>query len=158
MWFFYRPDAASALEDPGVLKALPRYVDIVKNRKLAKFKIARMIAIEEISNENLKELWKIHKRSIDEYQRLEELLDSGKIKLSETPKFSLLHLKSVIADKLLENCILCEHRCEKNRSKGELGYCRVGKEMFVSSYFDHIGEEPEIVPSFTVCGLIDRPS
>ncbi|MCS7098081.1 MAG: hypothetical protein NZ922_03770 [Candidatus Methanomethyliaceae archaeon] len=158
MWFFYRPDAASALEDPGVLKALPRYVDIVKNRKLAKFKIARMIGIEEIPTENLKELWEIHKKAMDEYQRLERLLDYGKIKPSELPNFSLLHLKSAIADKLLESCILCEHRCKKDRSRGNLGYCKVGKEMFVSSYFDHVGEEPEIVPSFTVCGRVDRPN
>ncbi|MDH5806350.1 MAG: hypothetical protein QXW62_05720 [Candidatus Methanomethylicaceae archaeon] len=160
MWFLYRPDAVSALEDPKVLEALPRYVDIVKNKKLAKFKIARMIAVEEISTKDLKELWKVHEKAIIEYNRLEKLLDEGSIKPSEIiiPKFSLLHLKSIIADEILKCCILCEHRCMKNRIENNLGYCRIGKEMFVSSYFDHMGEEPEIVPSFTVYGYHSRPN
>lgn len=161
MWFFYRPDAASALEDPKVLEALPRYVDIVKNKKLAKFKIARMIAVEEItSEEELKELWKLHEKAIIEYNKLEKLLDEGGVKLSEisVPDFSLLHLKSIIANEILKCCILCEHKCMKNRIKGEVGYCRIGREMLVSSYFDHMGEEPEIVPSFTVYGHNGRPN
>lgn len=161
MWFLYRPDAACALDDPKVLEALPRYVDVVKNKKLAKFKIARMISVEEPSGqESLEELWKIHEKAVIEYNKLEKSLDEGSIKPSEinVPKFSLLHLKSIIADEILKSCILCEHKCMKNRIRGELGYCRVGKDMFVSSCFDHMGEEPEIVPSFTVCGRYGRPN
>ena len=37
-----------------------------------------------------------------------------------------------------------------NRAEGELGWCRSGMEMPVSSSFFHMGEEPELVPSYTV--------
>jgi putative pyruvate formate lyase activating enzyme len=150
MWYFIRPDAVSALEDPKVIEALPRYVDIVKNKKLAKFRICRLIPVEISGDESIEELWNIHKKLMNEYIKLEKELDEGKTIPSETPKFSLLHLKSTIAQRIMRSCILCERRCMKNREEGELGYCKVGKEMLVSSCFDHMGEEPEIVPSFTV--------
>lgn len=54
------------------------------------------------------------------------------------------------AFKILENCELCERKCKINRLKGKLGHCRVGSRMTVSSFFDHHGEEPFLVPSFTV--------
>ncbi|NHV60146.1 MAG: hypothetical protein HA492_01865 [Candidatus Verstraetearchaeota archaeon] len=103
------------------------------------------------------ELWRLHSKGLEEESELEKSLDAGKVSYSEleAPKSSLLHLKSLIASKIMESCVLCERRCMKDRTRGELGYCRVGKDMYVSSYFDHMGEEPEIVPSFTVC---DRKS
>ena len=51
---------------------------------------------------------------------------------------------------LLSECRLCEHQCGVNRSTGERGVCRVGTELRVASAFDHYGEEPFFVPSFTV--------
>ncbi len=99
------------------------------------------------------ELWRLHSKGLEEESELEKSLDAGHVRYSnlEAPKSSLLHLKSLIASKIMERCVLCERRCMKDRTRGELGYCRVGKDMYVSSYFDHMGEEPEIVPSFTVC-------
>jgi putative pyruvate formate lyase activating enzyme len=34
--------------------------------------------------------------------------------------------------------------------RGELGHCKCGSEMMVSSIFQHMGEEPELVPSGTI--------
>lgn len=53
------------------------------------------------------------------------------------------------AKKILESCRLCEHRCGANRLSGERGFCGV-LESKVSSEFIHWGEEPELVPSYTV--------
>lgn len=141
------------MEDPKVLSSLPRYVDIVKNKRIAKFRISRMIPVEFSDRDPIEDLWKLHSEALEAESELERLLDEGSVHYSELkiPATSLLHLKTAIARRILESCILCERRCNKNRTKGELGYCRVGEEMFVSSYFDHMGEEPEIVPSFTVC-------
>ena len=47
--------------------------------------------------------------------------------------------------KILESCELCARKCEVNRVEGEKGYCRSGKELVVSSYSPHFGEEPELV-------------
>jgi len=149
-----RPDAAGALEDPGVLSALPRYVDVVKNRRIAKFLISRMTPAEYSDGSPTEELWKEHERALGREEELERSLDQGEVKFADLtpPQRSLLHLKHLIGRRILESCVLCERRCTKNRLKEELGYCRVGEEFKVSSYFDHMGEEPEIVPSFTVCG------
>jgi putative pyruvate formate lyase activating enzyme len=68
------------------------------------------------------------------------------------PKFkhSLPDSKIRTAQKMLESCELCERKCGANRLKGEPGWCKVGNEMRVSSMFEHYGEEPFLVPSFTV--------
>lgn len=46
---------------------------------------------------------------------------------------------------VLESCELCARKCKVNRLEGEKGYCRSGKELVVSSYGPHFGEEPELV-------------
>jgi putative pyruvate formate lyase activating enzyme len=152
IWVLSRPDAASALDDLKVLSALPRYVDIVKNRRTARFLISRVVPVDYSENSSTEKLWMIHKKALVNEDELENLLDKGKLKIGDLqfPEKSLLHLKNLLGRRILESCILCERRCMKNRLNGELGYCNVGEELKVSSYFDHMGEEPEIVPSFTV--------
>ncbi|KYK24608.1 hypothetical protein AYK26_03465 [Euryarchaeota archaeon SM23-78] len=70
------------------------------------------------------------------------------------PRFKLnkklLDEKIKKAYKLLAKCELCEHKCKVNRLKGKLGVCGVGNKIDVSSYFVHMGEEPFLVPSFTI--------
>ncbi len=46
---------------------------------------------------------------------------------------------------ILESCELCPRRCRASRLEGQKGYCNSGKELVVSSYFPHFGEEPELV-------------
>lgn len=47
--------------------------------------------------------------------------------------------------KILESCELCPRKCRVNRLKGEKGICRSGKELMVSSYGPHFGEEDPLV-------------
>ena len=46
---------------------------------------------------------------------------------------------------ILENCTLCPRKCGVNRLKDEKGYCRSGKELSISSYGPHFGEEDPLV-------------
>ncbi len=46
---------------------------------------------------------------------------------------------------ILENCELCPRKCGVNRLKDELGYCKMGKELVVSSFGPHFGEESKLV-------------
>jgi len=46
---------------------------------------------------------------------------------------------------LLESCTLCPRACRVNRLKGELGVCRAGGKLEVSSYSPHFGEERPLV-------------
>lgn len=47
--------------------------------------------------------------------------------------------------KVLESCVLCPRKCRVNRMKGEIGVCNSGKELAVSSYAPHYGEESPLV-------------
>jgi putative pyruvate formate lyase activating enzyme len=47
--------------------------------------------------------------------------------------------------RILESCELCPRKCKANRLKGERGICRSGKELMVSSYGPHFGEEDPLV-------------
>jgi putative pyruvate formate lyase activating enzyme len=64
------------------------------------------------------------------------------------------------AYKLMENCCLCPRQCGINRLANEKGFCRSGKEIVVSSYGPHYGEERPLVGHggsgtifFTNCNL-----
>lgn len=47
--------------------------------------------------------------------------------------------------KLLESCRVCPRKCGVNRLKDERGVCGMGKDLMISSYGPHFGEEPELV-------------
>jgi putative pyruvate formate lyase activating enzyme len=47
--------------------------------------------------------------------------------------------------KVLESCELCPRKCRVNRLEGEIGVCNSGKELAVSSYAPHYGEERPLV-------------
>ncbi|MEA3326123.1 MAG: radical SAM protein [Chloroflexota bacterium] len=44
----------------------------------------------------------------------------------------------------LKACDVCPLQCGVNRTVGELGICKIGKKVQVSSYFAHLGEERPI--------------
>lgn len=46
---------------------------------------------------------------------------------------------------ILQGCRLCPRACGVDRTKGELGYCRAGEDLMISSAFPHFGEEPPLV-------------
>jgi len=46
---------------------------------------------------------------------------------------------------MLEECRLCPRRCKVNRLEGELGFCRAGDQLMLSSAFAHFGEEAPLV-------------
>lgn len=69
----------------------------------------------------------------------------------ETPKkpFSLLFLKFKLAESHYRDCRLCERRCRTDRTVSP-GTCGVDARPRISSAFLHFGEEPDLVPSFTI--------
>lgn len=75
--------------------------------------------------------------------------------LSKKQKPNYMKNKSTInqkiqkANEILKNCQLCERKCRVNRLENEKGYCRVLKPK-ISSRFVHMGEEEELVPSYTI--------
>ena len=70
-----------------------------------------------------------------------------------TPSYLCLHEKGELKNRIqilnefMGECRLCPRECRVNRLKGEVGYCRAGSELEISSAFPHFGEEPPLVGS-----------
>ncbi len=152
MWRLVRPDALAVLKDEKCRRSLARYFAILEGKKHAKFRLAKRLEAPFTEDQGLEDLWRLHDQLTQQYYRLEGEVDSGKVKLAELPKpeKSYLDLKVEIARRMLAECRFCERKCRVNRLKGEKGFCRCGLEVEVSSYFSHLGEEPELVPSGTI--------
>ncbi|KPV63371.1 MAG: Replication factor C small subunit [Candidatus Bathyarchaeota archaeon BA1] len=155
MWAVWRPDAISVLKDRRARASLARYFDVMQNDKPAKFLIAKKLPAHYNDGDPLPKLWETHEQLTEEFYRLEKEIDSHQKSLEELndPQKSYLDLKIEIANRILESCHLCTRRCGFNRLAGELGYCKCGTQILVSTMFEHMGEEPELVPSGTIFTL-----
>lgn len=152
MWFLTRPDALRVLTDKKARKALNRYFKVVENELPSKFMIAKTVEVEFNEEDELNELWSKHEEAYKRYLETEGRVDRGDLDFGELEKaeISFLDLKRVISRKILSRCRFCMRGCSVDRMAGELGWCKSGKEMYASTMFMHMGEEPELVPSFTV--------
>lgn len=146
-----RPDSIEVLRDEACRASLSRYFDVFEGKKLAKFMICKQIPADFQEGAAEEELWGLHERALSSFRGFEKAFDEKGLGTGPiAPERSLLDLKLCLAKRILEGCRLCERRCRRNRAKGELGYCRCGAEVHVSSIFEHLGEEPELVPSGTI--------
>ncbi|MEM3566493.1 MAG: radical SAM protein [Candidatus Bathyarchaeia archaeon] len=152
MWRIIRPDAVAVLDDKIVRKSLARYFAVVKNEKPAKFQIAKKLPADFPEDATLEELWHIHRESTRHFCELEREIDAKKKDLDRMlkPGKSYLDLKIAIAKRVLEECHFCVRKCGVNRLAGGRGFCKCGTAITVSSIFEHMGEEPELVPSGTI--------
>ncbi len=151
MWKLTRPDAVTVLRDELAKKSLARYFAVMQNHKTAMFMIAKKLPAEFDKNDSLETLWKEHAKCAEEYRKTENEIDKGKeFHESPTPSQSYFDLKIEIANRILQQCHFCSRRCGVNRLASELGHCKCGDTMAVSSIFAHVGEEPELVPSGTI--------
>jgi putative pyruvate formate lyase activating enzyme len=122
-------------------KALPRYFRILDEDELPYFMICKGFPVNSPLDSDTGILWEEHEQLVK------------KVRSTSTPSRvaepSLLDLKIELGRRLLNPCRICERKCNVNRLAGEVGYCRVG-ESKVSSKFVHWGEEPELIPSYTI--------
>jgi putative pyruvate formate lyase activating enzyme len=113
------------------------------NKKLSKSKVSSKI--KTAFDNDIDQLWREHEEIRDKFIDLYGDLAYKKI---EKADFSFLDLKIEIAEKILENCHLCERRCNINRNLTK-GSCGV-KNPKIASQFIHTGEERVLVPSHTI--------
>ncbi|NHJ03321.1 MAG: radical SAM protein [Candidatus Heimdallarchaeota archaeon] len=152
MWFIFRPDAANVWENSKVVERYSRYKGILDGKKIARYLITKKIPVEISETDSLEKLWIEHDKIGKKYIEIISQIDNGNLMIQEleTPKISFLDLKEKIAWKMLRECHFCERRCKINRFDGKHGFCRLGKESFISSAFLHTGEESVLVPSGTI--------
>jgi len=155
MWAVWRPDALAVLRDKRARSSLARYFDVMENGKPARFLIAKKLPAHFDKDASLPQLWELHDQLTEEFYCLEKDIDSWKKRLEnlDNPEKSYLDLKIEIANRILESCHLCTRKCGFNRLQGELGHCKCGSQITVSTMFEHMGEEPELVPSGTIFTL-----
>jgi len=152
MWTFLRPDAAAVLKDKTARESLDRYFGVMQNEKTAKFLIARSLPVDFSKDAPTPRLWEIHSRLLEEFRVRENETDCHLESVGQLGALcqSLLDLKIEIANRTTASCHFCTRRCGVNRDRGEKGYCKCGSKIAVSSMFEHVGEEPELVPSGTI--------
>jgi len=125
----------------AIKKELSTYFEIMLNQRASRVKVASMIEAGE--SENINALWREHEHIQSRFKEIfQKSFDFKK------PDFSYLDLKIKIAEKIFENCYLCEMKCHINRNI-EKGFCNVGKPK-IASEFMHMGEEAPIIPSHTI--------
>jgi len=120
-------------------QALARYYSILDGDCQANYLKTKRRTIEVRLQSDEDTLWKVH----------EEELSRPDTRVTRTTGSSLLDLKTEIARRMLGNCRLCERRCGVDRTSGEKGHCGV-KDARISNEFIHMGEEPDLVPSYTI--------
>jgi putative pyruvate formate lyase activating enzyme len=116
---------------------LPKYYSILEEHRTAQYLECKHIRVSFDPITTTNELWHIHDTALTE-MNVQDLY----------ARQSLLDLKIELARRLYQACCFCEHRCGVNREKAT-GKCRV-KESRIASEFLHFGEEPMLVPSYTV--------
>lgn len=88
------------------------------------------------------------KKALPRYREI--LLGRQKARFIIARENSLLKKKVDEAYNILKSCELCERRCHVNRAEGKLGICKAGNKPLIASAFQHWGEEPFFIPSFTI--------
>ncbi len=122
-------------------EALPRYFRVLDEKELPYYIMCKGIPIRSPLNSDTEVLWEEHGESVKKMR--------STTMPSPVAKPNLLDLKIELGRRLLNPCRICERKCNVNRLAGEVGYCRV-VESKVSSKFVHWGEEPELIPSYTI--------
>ncbi len=151
-----RPDATSMWVD-RVLERLKWYYNVMNGWKPAKFLICKKVGLDDVKlgGYTFDELLNLHRELSGKFSKLFNEVKNGKLTLREfnglsSPKTTYLDVKVELVRNIMRSCYLCEHRCGVNRYESRGIMCRLGLEVYVSSYFLHIGEEAPLIPSGTI--------
>ncbi len=140
-------------DDAATRQRLGWYLDVARNRKPAKFRIARSIAAG-VSLEDADEaaLWAELDRLTPVFvERWQGLRDADSVSPDDLPGLqpgpqpgapTLLDICAELAARMLTHCNFCRWECDVDRSLGaKFGTCKLAGDSRVSTYFHHQGEE-----------------
>ena len=147
-----RVDSLASLNSPGTRKALPRYRSIILDGLPARFQIARRILFEPGSGMSSQAMWREHAKLMRKFKQAQTMVDMRKLDISEleVPRFSLMDLKTKLAEDVMRDCAMCEHRCGVDRTAGERGICGAGTELRLTGSHVRTDYEPELTPAFSI--------
>ncbi|MGQ9780966.1 MAG: radical SAM protein [Nitrososphaeria archaeon] len=142
----FRADAEAVWKDSEVRRRLSWYRRVLDNESLAKYIICKRVPSEDPKDLNENSLWRLHDRLREEFLRLMNEVEGGRDVVGlgmVEPNF--LDVKIALAERIVERCHFCEWRCSVNRRAGEKGFCRVGYDPKVATWFHHFGEEAPLI-------------
>jgi len=120
-------------------RALARYYSVLDGSEHARYLETKSINTDADLDADEADLWKAH----------DTLVRGVGSNAGGGEKHSALDLKAELARRMLSDCRLCERRCGANRTSAEKGHCGV-LDSHITSEFVHMGEEPDLIPSYTV--------
>jgi putative pyruvate formate lyase activating enzyme len=120
---------------------LPGYYSILDGKRSARYLDCKKILISADLKAETGSLWRIHNQVVGSTLKFESVPAEKAV--------SLLDLKTELARRMLAGCAMCERKCGADRSLGKKGACGVLGPK-IASEFMHWGEEPELVPSYTI--------
>lgn len=120
---------------------LPNYYKILEKKAMPLYLKCKKVPIEIELTENEKNLWEVHDKTVEKVRKISSR--------DENEILSLLDLKLELARLIIAECSLCERKCKVARTDGKKGHCKV-LESKIASEFLHWGEEPELIPSYTI--------
>jgi len=152
MWRVFRPDAIAVLRDERARRSLHRYFEVMEGKLPARFLVCKRVSVKVELSADDEALWRAHDHALRDFRKLLADVDARRVQLKDLkqPDPSLLDLKVELARRILKSCHFCERRCGVDRTAGERGVCGVGERSRIASEFMHHGEEPELVPSYTI--------
>ncbi|MEM3403258.1 MAG: radical SAM protein [Nitrososphaeria archaeon] len=143
----FRFDAEAIWGDTEVRRRLQWYRGVVTEKYPAKFRICKKIEVSIPKNSDEKTLWGLHEGAQKDFLKIYKGVLEGSIDFASLPDASpnFLDLKYLISEEMVQRCNLCERRCLVNRKSGQKGFCRVGYESKVATWFHHFGEEAPLI-------------
>lgn len=115
---------------------LNRYWRVLDGSERARYLVSKETRIGAALDSSVEDLLRAHDQAFD-----------GVLGDSRSP--SILEAKVELARRSMTSCELCERRCGVDRTSGKPGHCGV-LDARISSEFIHLGEEPELIPSYTI--------
>jgi putative pyruvate formate lyase activating enzyme len=154
MFRFLHVNTNAIWENPIVVQRFQHYLGVLQGEKFANYLIAQKTPVNspDLEDLSLSDMWQHHKQTRERFEDLVSKIEKGTITLEgiQEPEISFLDLKVKIAKEIIQNCHFCERRCHVDRTRKELGFCRLADNSIVTSAFLHIGEEPPLIPSGTI--------
>ena len=151
MWFIRELNTNHIFTNPVVQKTFPRYLRIIQNVSLARFLLAKQLAIDPwlLKENNQDSIWSEYENISFEFRENIINWDNEVIEI-KTVSPNYLDLKVKLASLLESPCRICERKCDRKRAEDEIGFCLVPEKGAIASAFLHYGEEPVLLPSGTI--------
>jgi len=143
----FRFDAEAVWGDTEVRRRLQWYRGVMTGRYPAKFLICKKIGVSIPKGPDESSLWYQHASAQKDFLRAFKAILEGLIDFTSLPDVSpnLLDLKCLISERMVRRCNFCERRCLVDRKAGQRGFCKVGYESKVATWFHHFGEEAPLI-------------